>query len=829
MLMEKSVRKILIVDDSSDDHRIFKRMLRQAERHSYEIVSATEAAGGLAAVRLHNFDCILLDINLPGQSGLDLLTELAQQYGFGLCAVVVITGGGNESVAVEAMQRGAQDYLSKVGLGAGTLERAIDRASEKRILQAQLECSLQVSTEMNRLLQLEIDERKKAELGAAAAREQAERANEAKTAFLTNMSHELRTPMNGILGMTSLLLETALAEEQRQFATAIRHSANALLTLLNDILDVSKLEAGQLELETIDFDLEELIDDALATVSVTAADKDVELCALVEESPLHQYHGDPTRLRQVMLNLIGNAVKFTKAGSVTVRAHVVSPDTSGTPGPAHLRIDVTDTGIGISNDGLSRLFQKFHQADSSITRRFGGSGLGLAISRELAELMGGRIEVASTLGEGSMFSLVIGLPQGAPLASPPPWTKRLANRRILIVDDLDMARRALCRRLQRMGIEVTEAHDGPSALAALQRASAAGHGFDAAFIDQVMPGMSGEEVAQEIDEIPALASVKIVLMSLLGIAAKTGGASRVRIDAVMTKPQSRKAVAACLAQLLFPGETLIAKENTSFLADQNVQDRHGNVQRILLAEDNVINQQVASGILRRAGYTVDVVDDGVAAVAAAKRATYDIILMDLQMPEMGGVEATDIIRKLAGFQYTPIIAMTAYAMQGTREECVRAGMDDYVAKPFDPRGFLAVVRRWASVTDARAAADTLQAAPESSDPLLIDENHIAALRDTMVASDFDALMAGVPARLQDRVGRLQSVFATGDLAALEREAHKLISGAGNVGATALSMLAREIETSASTQDRSTVDSLMAAIGGKMSATLAALSARDLAA
>jgi two-component system sensor histidine kinase/response regulator len=203
--------------------------------------------------------------------------------------------------------------------------------------------------------------------------------------------------------------------------------------------------------------------------------------------------------------------------------------------------------------------------------------------------------------------------------------------------------------------------------------------------------------------------------------------------------------------------------------------------------------------------------------------------MDLQMPEMGGVEATDIIRKLAGFQYTPIIAMTAYAMQGTREECVRAGMDDYVAKPFDPRGFLAVVRRWASVTDARAAADTLQAAPESSDPLLIDENHIAALRATMAASDFDALMAGVPARLQDRIDRLRSVFATGDLAALEHEAHKLISGAGNVGAIALSMLAREIETSASTQDRSTVDSLMAAIGGKMSATLAALSARDLAA
>jgi CheY-like chemotaxis protein/HPt (histidine-containing phosphotransfer) domain-containing protein len=326
-----------------------------------------------------------------------------------------------------------------------------------------------------------------------------------------------------------------------------------------------------------------------------------------------------------------------------------------------------------------------------------------------------------------------------------------------------------------------------------------------------------------------LASVKIVLMSPLGIAAKTGGARRVRIDAVMTKPLSRKAVVACLAHLLFPDETLIAQENTSFLADQDARDRQGNVHRILLAEDNVINQQVASGILKRAGYTVDVVDDGVAAVGAARRATYDIILMDLQMPNMGGVEAANIIRKLAGFQYTPIIAMSAYAMQGTREECVRAGMDDYVAKPFDPRGFLAVVRRWASITDARSVADAPQAPAAASEPLLIDDTHIAALRATMEASDFDALIADVPARLRDRVERLQSVFETGDFAALEREAHKLISGAGNVGATALSMLAREIEASALMKDRGKVDSLMRGIGDKVSATLAALRVKDAAA
>jgi signal transduction histidine kinase/HPt (histidine-containing phosphotransfer) domain-containing protein len=825
--MEEPRRKLLIIDDSSDDHHLYRRLLGQAQRHAYDIVVAATAVDGLAAATQQDVGCILLDVNLPGRSGLDLLSDMLERFHDTLCAIVVITGDGSESIAVEAMQRGAQDYLSKNRLAADMLERTIDRAIERRALQLQLSHSLQLSTETNAMLQKEIEERKVLELTAAAAQDQAERANEAKTAFLTNMSHEIRTPMNGIIGMTSLLLETELSEEQRQFAAAIRHSANGLLGLLNDILDLSKLDVRRMTLENIDFDLEALIDGTLEIVATTAVEKDIELCAWIDDSALHHFHGDPTRLRQILLNLIGNAVKFTEVGCVTVHAHVVPPDDDGRDGPAMLRVDVIDTGIGLSAEGLSRLFGKFAQADTSITRRFGGSGLGLAISRQLAELMGGRIEVASTVGEGSTFSLVIGLPRGMPTAVPA-WMHRLARRRVLIVDDHEGARRALRRQLERVSIEVTETLDGFSAFAELRRADVAGRGFDAALIDQIMPGMSGEELAQDIDNVPALAAVKLILMSPLGIAVKTDAARSARIDAVVTKSPSHKAVIACLDRLLFPGETLMPKEETGLLMDESPETRKKSGTRILLVEDNVINQQVASGILKRAGYVIDVVDDGLAAIDAAQNGNYDLILMDLQMPKMGGVEATTVIRKIAGYQHTPVIAMTAHAMRETRDECVRAGMDDHLVKPFDPREFLAMVRRWASVTETHSSGKVPEPANDPATPPILDDDHLAQLCASMDASDFDDLIARAPARLQDRLGRLDRAFASGDFETLEREAHTLIGGAGNIGAKALSVLAFELETSSSERDRDKVDELMRAIAKKAPATLAALQSRRAA-
>jgi PAS domain S-box-containing protein len=735
----------------------------------------------------------------------------------------------NEFIGLMGANGSVTDFESEIYRKDGTIRWIRENAREVRDAQGNFVCYEGTIEDITQRKQSEAEERRakreaeEARAAAEVARAAAEAANKAKSDFLANMSHEIRTPLNGVIGMADLLLNTPLSAQQARYVNVINSSSNALLSLINQILDFSKIEAGKLELHCTDFDLNFAIEEVVGVLAQKAAEKHLELVCNIDSSVPSYVYGDGDRIRQVLINLVNNAIKFTSVGEVVVRVSTDETDEGQGDGAvgshAAVRFSVTDTGIGVPPAQLDRLFKSFSQVDASVTRRFGGTGLGLAICKQLVELMGGSITVQSTPGKGSTFCFTILLERREQPAEAP---FGLRGKRVLTVDDNQTQCQVLKEQLSAWGIEAVSALSGEAAMEMLMADSPSAPTFDAAIIDLRMPGMSGIALAKSLRERPAQKNLPLILMSGVDELSNELGPEQAYFVRTLAKPlRQSQLFDAMMKALVQPISRPIPVQ--TFSAVQDAQSTLTKSARILLAEDMDINQFVATEILSRAGYGCDVVSTGRAAVEAVANKKYDLVLMDLQMPEMSGLEAVAAIRiaeqDRGATARLPVIALTANAIKGDRERCIAAGMDSYLTKPLNPSLLITTIETFVGRQDQSAAGvsdQVRQSELAKAADFAVGDSRPSANRGMNtpedlsppgVAIDFESLLArcmgdsGLLARIaqkfQDKSrqtwDQILLGIKAGDATETARLAHSMKGAAANLSAVRLAELAAQLE------------------------------------